>query len=135
MSSGCEAASASRIGSTIRKITMSTERVSESVRSTLLSFSNFDRQQYAPQSGEIIGILMPLKDEMSAHLSAAQEAEGERRANQAGLGEAKEELVTSMAFIEATLTRQVHLVVEVGSLRNDIAETKRSLAADQELDP
>ena len=70
-SSGCEAASASRIGSTIRS-TMIAERFSESVRSTLLSFSNADRQQYAPQSGEIIGILKRLKDEMSAHLSAAQ---------------------------------------------------------------
>ena len=51
---------------------MSAERSSESVRSTLLSFSNADRQQYAPQSEEIIGILKRLKDEMSAHLSAAQ---------------------------------------------------------------
>ena len=70
--SGCEAASASLTSSTIRKITMSVERALESVRSTLLSFSNGDRQQYAPQSGEIIGILKRLKDEMSAHLSAAQ---------------------------------------------------------------
>ena len=92
---------------------MSAERVSESVRSTLLSFSNGDRQQYAPQSGEIIGILKRLKDEMSAHLSAAQKAEGDRKANQAGLREAKKELVTLTAFIEATLTRQVSPVVEV----------------------
>ena len=97
---------------------MSAERVSESVRSTLLSFSNGDRQQYAPKSGEIIGILKRLKDEMSAHLSAAQKAEGDRKANQAGLREAglreaKKELATLMAFIEATLTRQVSPVVEV----------------------
>ena len=114
---------------------MSAERVSESVRSTLLSLSNGDRQQCAPQSGEIIGIRKRLKDEMSAHLSAAQKAEGERKANQAGLVEAKKELATLTAAIEAKLIRQVHLEVEVESLRNDIAETKRSLAADRELDP
>ena len=110
---------------------MSAERVSESVRSTLLSFSNGDRQQYAPQTGEITGILMRLKDEMSAHLSAAQKAEGERSANQAGLCEAKKELVTLTAFIEAKL----NLAVEVESFRNNVAETRRSLVADPELDP
>ena len=39
------------------------------------------------------------------------------------------------AAIEAKLLRQVHLEVEVESLRNDIAETKGSLAGDGELDP
>ena len=53
----------SRIGSTIRKILMSAEKVSDSDISTLLSFSNGDLQQYAQQSGDIIGILKQLKEE------------------------------------------------------------------------
>ena len=61
-------------------------------------------------------------------------AEGDRKANKVELGEAKKELATLTAAIEAKLTRQVHLAVEVESLRNDIAVTKRSLVADQELD-
>ena len=35
--------------------------------------------------------------------------------------------------IETKLTRQVNLAVEVESLKNDVADTQRSLAADQEL--
>ena len=46
----------SRIGSTIRKMAMIAERVSDSDIFTLLTFlSNGDRQQDAPQSGDIVG--------------------------------------------------------------------------------
>jgi len=114
---------------------MSSEKVSDSERSTLLSFlSSGDRQGYAPKSGEIIGILKQLKDEMSEDLSAAQKAEEDRKANHAGLIAAKkEEIATLTATIEAKVTRQGNLAVEVESLKNDVADTQRSLAADQEL--
>ena len=86
----------SHIGSAIRKVYMSAEKVWDSDRSTLLSFlSNGDCRQCAPQSGEIIGLLKELKDEMSAELSAAQKGEAEREANQAALVEGmKKELAT-----------------------------------------
>lgn len=50
-SSGCEAASASHIGSTIRKVALSAEKVSESVRSTLLTLrSNSNTDHKAERS-------------------------------------------------------------------------------------
>ena len=59
-------------------------RVSDDDRSTLFSFSARGASQgYAPQSGEIIGIL--------EQLMAAQKEEEDRKANQAGLIAAKEE--------------------------------------------
>jgi len=45
----------------------------------------------------------------------------------------RKELGTLTATIEAKLARQGDLAVEVESLKNDVADTKRSLAADQEL--
>ena len=39
------------------------------------------------------------------------------------------------ATIETKLTRQCTLAVEVGSLEIDVADTQRSLAADQQLPP
>ena len=45
----------------------------------------------------------------------------------------KKELGTLTATIEAKLARRGDLAVEVERLKNDVAETKRSLAADQEL--
>ena len=68
-------------------------RVSDDDRSTLFSFLALARgasQVYAPQSGEIIGILKQLKDEMSEDLAAAQKEEEDRKANYAGLIAAKE---------------------------------------------
>ena len=107
------------------------EQVSDDDRSTLFSFlARGASQGYAPQSGEIIGILKQLKDEMSEDLAAAHK---EEEANYAGLIAAKEEIATLTATIETKLTRQGNLAVEVGSLNNDVADTQRSLAADQEL--
>ena len=58
---------------------------------------------------------------------AAQKEEEDRKANQAGLIAAKEEEI-------ATLTATIEdLAVQVESLKNDVGDTQRSLAADQEL--
>ena len=102
-------------------------RVSDDDRSTLFSFSARGASQgYAPQSGEIVGILK--------QLMAAQKEEEDRKAIQAGLIAAKEEeIATLTAAIETKLTQQGNLAAEVESLKNDVADTQRSLAADQEL--
>ena len=58
-------------------------RVSDDDRSTLFSFLALSASQgYAPQSGEIIGILKQLMDEMTEDLAAAQKEEEDRKANQ-----------------------------------------------------
>ena len=101
-------------------------RVSDDDRSTLFSSrARGASQGYAPQSGEIVGILK--------QLMAAQKEEEDRNANHAGLVAAKEEIATLTATIETKLTRQGDLAVEVESLKNDLADTQRSLAADLEL--
>ena len=71
---------------------------------------------------------------MSENLAVAQKAEEDRKANHAGLIAAKEEeIATLTSTIQTKLTRQGNLAVEVESLKNHIAHTQRSLAADQEL--
>ena len=60
-------------------------RVSDDDRSTLFSFlARGASQGYAPQSGEIIGIILK-------QLMAAQKEEEDRKANHAGLPAAKKE--------------------------------------------
>ena len=101
-------------------------RVSDDDRSTLFSFLTRGASQgYAPQSGEIIGILK--------QLMAAQKEDEDRKANHTGLVAAKEEIATLTATIETKLARQGDLAVEVGSLKNDVGDTQKSLAADQKL--
>ena len=82
-------------------------------------------QGYAPQSGEIVGILK--------QLMAAQKEEEDRKANHAEIVAAKEDIATLTATIEKKLARQGDLEVEVESLKNDVADMQRSLTADQEL--
>ena len=82
-------------------------------------------QGYAPQSGEIIGLLK--------QLMAAQKEEEDRKANHAEIVAAKEDIAILTATIETKLARQGDLAVEVESLKNDVADMQRSLAADQEL--
>ena len=64
---------------------------------------------------------------------AAQKEDEDRKANHTGLVAAKEEIATLTATIETKLTRQGDLAVEVESLKNEVVDTQRSLAADQEL--
>ena len=64
---------------------------------------------------------------------AAQKEDEDRKANHTGLVAAKEEIATLTATIETKLARQGDLAVEVESLKNDVADTQRSLAADQKL--
>ena len=95
-------------------------RVSDDDRSTLFSFLALGASQgYTPQSGEIIGILKQLMDEMTEDLAAAQKEQEDRKANHAGLIAAKKtETATLTATIDTKLTRQGDLTVEVESLGN-----------------
>ena len=80
----------SRVCSAIRKVAMSAAKVSDQRPFHVVVFLSIgDRQGYAPKSGEIIGILKRLKDEMSEDLAATQKVEEDRKANHAGLIAAK----------------------------------------------
>ena len=94
-------------------------RVSDDDRSTLFSFSARGASQgYAPQSGEIVGILK--------QLMAAQKEEEDRKANQAGLIAAKEEeIATLTATIETKPTQQGNLAAEVGRASRMTWPTRR----------
>ena len=80
---------------------------------------------HAPESGEIIGILQKLKDDMSAHLADSQKADEEdRKSDHATLVQAKEnEVATLTATIEPNL-QQGDLGVEVDRVEGDLAETE-----------
>ena len=67
-------------------------------------------------------------------LMAAQKEEEDRKANYAEIVAAKkEDIATLTATIETKLTQQGNFEAEVESLKNDVADMQRSLAADLEL--
>merc|ERR1719281_979666 len=114
--------------------------------STTMDMSSVDREMlaaflsqgssagYVPQSGEIIGILKQMKDEMEKDLADAKAAEAEAIANFESLMEAKaKEINAATKGIEDKLGRVAGLGVEVAEMINDLADTKEGLEEDKKF--
>merc|ERR1719265_3105820 len=112
--------------------------VDESDRATLLAFLSENApisvDAYAPQSGEILGILKQLRDEMQADRQEAIDAEEKAKKEFEELVTAKEkEIEAATKAIEEKLQRIGDLGVEIVNLKNDIEETSGSLVEDKKF--
>merc|ERR1719281_1362825 len=114
--------------------------------STTMDMSSVDREMlaaflsqggsagYVPQSGEIIGILKQMKDEMEKDLADAKAAEAEAIANFEGLLDAKtKEIEAATKAIEEKLGRIADLGVKVAEMKNDLEDTKEGLEEDKKF--
>jgi septal ring factor EnvC (AmiA/AmiB activator) len=91
-------------------------------------------QGYAPQSGQITGILKQMKDTWSADLAKATEEENKSKADYDGLMAAKEKEVAACGkMIEEKTARIGEMGVEVVNMADDLEDTKTSLAEDQKF--
>merc|ERR1719440_1050885 len=112
--------------------------VDESDRTTLLAFLSENApisvDAYAPQSGEILGILKQLRDEMQADRQEAIDAEEKAKKEFEELVTAKEkEIEAATKAIEEKLQRVGDLGVEIVNLKNDLEETAGSLLEDKKF--
>ena len=116
---------------------MNAKKVSVSYRTSVLSFlpgGSSDGGRYAPQSGEIVGILKQLKDEMSADSSALEDEELGRKNNHQGLMKAKtQEISVLTKTIEEKTVRVGTLAVEVEKMKSVLSVSEKTLLADQEM--
>merc|ERR1712173_198999 len=88
----------------------------------------------APQSGQIVGILKTMGDEMAAGLAEATKAEEAAIASYEKLMAAKKKEVNALTKeIEIKLTRIGDLGVEIAQMKNDLGDTQETLAADKEF--
>mmetsp|Transcript_114840 Transcript_114840/g.203461 ORF Transcript_114840/g.203461 Transcript_114840/m.203461 type:complete len:676 (+) Transcript_114840:63-2090(+) len=119
--------------STLRRLTMSNININPSERDLLTSFLMAGHQNgYVPKSGEIVGILKTIKDEMSAELADITEAEKGSVADFEGLIAAKKKEIASLT--KAIETKSVligELGVAIVQQEADLENTKESLAEDQ----
>mmetsp|Transcript_52869 Transcript_52869/g.112858 ORF Transcript_52869/g.112858 Transcript_52869/m.112858 type:complete len:735 (+) Transcript_52869:75-2279(+) len=122
--------------SVVRKIVTDNKDMDESERELLLSFLSSDEQsqsQYSPQSGEVVGILKQLKDEMSKTLADLTGEEDSSIKNYDALMEAKKKEIAALsAAIETKLAKVGELGVTIANLENEAGDAAASLAADQE---
>merc|ERR1719413_1241 len=114
----------------LRQYAMERATMSDSDRQALLSFLS-GSSDYAPKSGQIVGILKEMSDEMAATLADAQKEEAEAKATYDQMMAAKtKEVNTLTAQIEEEMTRLGELSVSLGDDANDLEETKDTLAED-----
>jgi septal ring factor EnvC (AmiA/AmiB activator) len=96
--------------------------------------SSFLSQGYAPQSGEITGILKQMKDTLAADLKTATDEENAAKANYDALMAAKtKEVATLQKSIEDKTARIGEVGVEVVNMADDLEDTKNTLAEDKKF--
>merc|ERR1719482_859275 len=96
--------------------------------------STSTQQGYAPASGEIVGILKQLLENMEGDLKDATDTENAAIAEFEGLVAAKEkEIQAATEAIEAKTERAGDLAVKLVNLKNDLEDAQESLADDQKF--
>merc|ERR1719335_1774334 len=117
------------------KLVVSKPDILDIDREQLVSFlSGTEGDGYAPASGEIVGILKQLGDEMFKDLQemiAAEEAA--IKAYEELMAAKKEEIEALTKAIEEKLVRVSELGVEIATMKNDLEDTSEGLAEDKKF--
>jgi len=102
-------------------------------RQDMLAFLS-GSSSYAPASGEILGILKQMGDEMSKDLADAQASEKAAVASYEELMAAKTKEVNALSkMIEEKLTRIGDVGVEIQQMKNDLGDTAEGLEEDKKF--
>jgi hypothetical protein len=122
-----------RAASALRKLMDVDSNLEEEDKETLTAFlSAGQNAEYAPQSGQILGILKMMGDEMAKSLADATAAEEASIKNYQALMSAKTEEVSALsAGIEAKLEKIAELGVAIAQMKNDLGDTEEALIADK----
>merc|ERR1719473_668495 len=109
--------------------------MSNTARDMLSAFlAEGSTQGYAPQSGQITGILKQMKDTMVADLETATKEENDAIASFEELTAAKaKEIAANTKTIEAKMTQIGELGVDIVQMKEDIDDTTKSLAEDKKF--
>jgi len=118
----------------LRRLSLSQD-MSSADRDLLSSFLvGGAHHQYAPASGEIVGILKQMKDTMEKDLAEVIAAEDTAKSDFEGLVAAKESQIASATkAIEEKIKRSGEVAVEIVNLKEDLDDTTESLAEDKQF--
>jgi len=118
--------------SVLRRLSVSADMVPAD-RDLLASFLS-EGSSYAPKSGEIVGILKTMKDEMEKDLADATAEESSAKASFESLVESKKKEIEALTKeIESKTGRVGALGVKVAQMENDLEDTKEGLADDKKF--
>eukprot|EP00927_Polykrikos_kofoidii_P047441 TRINITY_DN415_c0_g1_i1.p1 TRINITY_DN415_c0_g1~~TRINITY_DN415_c0_g1_i1.p1 ORF type:complete len:699 (+),score=186.18 TRINITY_DN415_c0_g1_i1:73-2169(+) len=92
------------------------------------------KQSYAPQSGEIFGILRQMKETFENNLSESQKEEIANQKAYEGLKAAKEEeIAADQAQLDSKTQRLAETEAKLAEARQDIVDTRKALSADEQF--
>merc|ERR1719188_772688 len=116
----------------LRKIVSAKRDMVEGDREEVLAFlSGTQTEGYAPQAGEIVGILKQMGDEIEADMKDLTDAEEKAVKIYKELMEAKgKEVAACTKMIEEKLVRIGELGIEIATMKNDLGDSEESLAED-----
>jgi len=118
--------------SVLRQISLSADMIPAD-RDLLASFLS-DGSSYAPQSGQIVGILKTLKDEMDKDLADATASENSAIASFDSLVASKKKEIDALTkAVESKTSRIGELGVKIAQMENDLEDTQEGLAEDQKF--
>merc|ERR1712085_93714 len=120
----------------LRKVVNARESMIESQRQEVLAFlSGQQGGEYAPASGEIVGILKQMSDTMSAdEKDMVAKEEAAVKDNEALMSAKKKEVSSLTKSIEAKTARVGELGVEIATMENDAGETADALEEDKKFE-
>jgi len=119
----------------LRNLVNTKQDINDADRDEIMSFlSGTEGSEYAPQSGEIVGILKQIADEMGAGLAEANTKEDAAIKGYDELMAAKTKEVNALtASIERKLAKVGDLAMSIASMKNELTDTEESLIADKEF--
>merc|ERR1719407_83975 len=121
--------------SALRTLVLNRENLDRYSRRTLTEFLSTSSQAgYAPASGEIVGILKQLLENMEKELGDITKDEDEAIAEFESLVAAKEkEIAAATEAIEMKLEKNGEMAVKIVNLKNDLEDAQESLGEDQKF--
>merc|ERR1719271_1280141 len=126
----------SSVAGLLRRLVVSRPNMLDVDREELVSFlsgkqSEGEDENYAPASGEIVGILKQLGDEMGKDLAdVIAKEEAAIKAYEELMAAKKAEIEALTKAIEEKLVRVGELGVEIAQMKNDLEDTQEGLAED-----
>merc|ERR1719324_519669 len=124
--------------SVLRKIVLARHEMLEDDRQEVLAFLSSSSGgivgDYVPRSGEIVGILKQLGDEMAKDQADALAAEEAAiKAYEELMAAKKKEIEALTKMIEDKLVRVADLGVEIATMKNDLTDTEEALIEDKKF--
>jgi len=117
----------------LRKLVLAQSDMTDIDREEITSFLS-GAQNYAPQSGQITGILKEMKDTMNKDLSAATDVENAAIKTYEELMSAKQKEVNALtAAIEEKMVRLGDLQVSIVEMKEDLDDTGKALLEDKKF--